>query len=236
MSRSSTCSTAAAWPARRCCSASTAPRTAIGSAPRSSARNADVPLMIIAIGDPATIGGCLAGLEAMIDGAAGDDRARPRPETRRATTRRTTRPSRDRFDRPRRLAEADDLHRRAIPPRRPPHLPATRPPAPRSRRRRRHQRPWCLGLPRRSRAPRRSILQHRPARPRRHRDRRHARADPPAVPDRRRVDRRHGTRHLGTRSRLPRGRRGHPAGRPTDGFVGGTSASGGSRRRARQRG
>ena len=68
-----------------------------------------------------------------------------------------------------------------------------------------------LGLPRRSRAPRRQLLAAAPARAGRHGDRRHARAHRPLVRRRRRADRRDRAGHQRAGSRPARHR---PGGRP----------------------
>ena len=74
-------------------------------------RNADVPLMIIAVGDTATISGCLTGLDAMIDAPLATIervRALKRDGRRLADPHDIARAD---SDRPQCLAEADDLHR-----------------------------------------------------------------------------------------------------------------------------
>ena len=83
-----------------------------------------------------------------------------------------------------------------------------------ARRRRRHQCPRHLGLPRCPPTPRRPLLQRQAPRAGRHGRGRRARADPRALPDRRPPDPPDRPRHLRGRPGIPRDRHGRPTGRP----------------------
>ncbi len=150
------------------------------------AANADVPLMVISVGHGPQIAAALPELDTILRRPLATlERVRicKRDGQRIAAT---APRARDRRLRPAAAAKAHGLRVRTVPLRRRPALHGARTPPTRSRRRRRHQPPRHLGLPRRPHPARRHVLAATPPRPRAHRDRRQPRQHPPLVRHRRR--------------------------------------------------
>src|SRR4051812_14087278 len=176
------------------------------------ARNAEVPLMIVSVGEGSRIAAALPGLGDLLERPLVTLERVPRLQARRRPAGDAGASPRDRPVRPRGLAEAHGVRRRAGAPRGPSAASAAGAGAARGGRRRRHEHPRHLGLPRRPRAARRQLLAAAPPRPRRDDRHRHARAHPRLVPDRRPAHGRDRARDERDGARLPR-RRARPRAR-----------------------